>query len=54
MLVLVRQQANNATHRKLKIRHSGKDGIHFSEEEVYLEEDLERLFALLQGKVIRC
>jgi hypothetical protein len=55
ILVLVRISNNHkADHVTMKIRKSGQDGKHFSDEEKYLEEEPEKLFALLNGKVIRC
>jgi hypothetical protein len=55
ILILVRQSNNpKATYRTLKIRKSGPDGSHFSDEEKYLEEEPEKLRDLLNGKVIRC
>ena len=38
----------------MKIRKSGQDGSHFSDEEKYLETEPEKLLALLNGKVVRC
>lgn len=55
ILVLVRQSNSpKATYRTLKIRKSGQDGTHFSDEEKFLEQEPEKLHALLYGKVVRC
>ena len=55
ILVLVRQShSRKATYRTLKIRKSGKDGTHFSDEEKFFNEEPEKLFDLLNGEVVRC
>lgn len=55
ILVLVRiSNSPNADHVTMKIRKSGQDGSHFSDEEKYLEGEPEKLFALLNGKVVIC
>lgn len=55
ILVLVRiSNSPKADHVTMKIRKSGQDGSHFSDEEKYLETEPEKLLALLNGKVVRC
>lgn len=49
ILLLVRQ---NSYYRSLKIRKSGKDGTHFTDEEIYLCNDCELVDALKKGMVI--
>ena len=49
ILVLVR---GRKYRRDFKLRHSGKDGSHFDDDETYLEEHPELVKALLDGEVI--
>ena len=49
ILVLVRQKKYTRT---FKIRHSGKDGIHFNDEEYTFEKHPELMKALLNGEVV--
>ena len=49
ILVLAR---TGKKYRSLKRRQSGKDGIHFTDEEAYLNENQERLKKLLRDEVI--
>ena len=53
ILVLVRQASYG---RHLKIRRSGDIGTHFSDEEIFLnqEEEYDRLNDLKNGKTIFC
>lgn len=54
ILVLVRISSIKANHVTMKIRKSGSDGSHFSDEEKYLETEPTKLNELLNGKVIIC
>lgn len=51
VLVLVRSQKNGVA---LKLRKSGVDGQHMSDEEAFLAASPECAAALLRGKVIYC
>jgi len=54
ILVLIRIANVKATYVSMKIRKTGNDGNHFSDEEKYLEQEPEKLKQLLEGKVIKC
>jgi len=49
ILLLVRQ---NTYYRSLKIRKSGKNGIHFTDEEIHLNNNRDLVDDLKAGKVI--
>ena len=49
ILVLVRQSKFT---RHFKIRKSGKDGVHFTDEELYLNEHLDKMNELKHGKCV--
>jgi hypothetical protein len=50
LLILVRQ-AKYA--RFLKLRKTGKDGAHFTDEELFLEQHRNKVEQLLSGQVVR-
>lgn len=54
ILVLVRIANTNATYVSMKLRKTGNDGSHFSDEEKYLENEPGKLQQLIEGKVIKC
>jgi len=49
--VLVR---HSRYQRYLKLRKSGRDGIHLSDEEIFLNKNKDKLNNLKNGKVIFC
>ena len=49
ILVLVRQKKYS---RLLKLRKTGRPGVHLIDEEKYLEGDRQQLKSLLAGKVV--
>ena len=49
ILILVRGKKHS---RQFKLRQSGKPGLHFTDEEIYLSDNPEKLQALRNGKVI--
>lgn len=59
ILVLARLKVGRSrswedSYWSFKIRKSGKLGVFFSDESLYLQENAPKLSLLRQGKVIRC
>ncbi len=56
ILVLLREVGNpkRGFYRSLKLRKTGKDGIFLEDESIFLNERLDLVQELLDGKVIKC